>query len=111
MSMLFEKTAIKGVELRNRFVRSATWEGMASDDGFCTVTLKDFYVELAKGKVGLIITGHTYVLPEGMGSPRQLGLSDDKFIPGCENSLRPFMLTTGERLSSFPMPAFWLTPK
>lgn len=80
--MLFEKTAIKGVELRNRFVRSATWEGMASDDGFCTVTLKDFYVELAKGKVGLIITGHTYVLPEGMGSPRQLGLSDDKFIPG-----------------------------
>ena len=30
----------------------------------------------------MIITSHTYVRPDGMGSRHQLGLSDDKFIPG-----------------------------
>ena len=82
MSKLFETTAINGMKLSNRFVRSATWEGMAADDGTCTPELKDFYVELAKGGLGLIVTSHVYVSPAGMGSPRQLGLSEDKFIPG-----------------------------
>ena len=82
MSKLFEATTINGMKLLNRFVRSATWEGLAADDGSCTPALKDFYVQLAKGGMGLIITSHTYVRPDGMGSPRQLGLSDDQFIPG-----------------------------
>jgi len=82
MSKLFETTTINGMELPNRFARSATWEGMAADDGTVTPELKDLYVDLAKGGVGLIITSHTYIRPDGMGSPRQLGLSDDNFIPG-----------------------------
>ncbi len=84
MSKLFESTTINGMKLPNRFARSATWEGLAADDGTCTAKLKDFYVELAKGGLGLIITSHTYVRQDGMGSPRQLGLSDDKFIPGLK---------------------------
>ncbi len=82
MSKLFETTTINGMKLPNRFARSATWEGLAADDGTSTPELKDLYVDLAKGGVGLIITSHTYVRADGMGSPRQLGLSDDKFIPG-----------------------------
>jgi 2,4-dienoyl-CoA reductase-like NADH-dependent reductase (Old Yellow Enzyme family) len=82
MSKLFENTTINGMKLSNRFVRSATWEGLAADDGSCTPALKDLYIELAKGGMGLIITSHTYVRPDGKGSPRQLGLSDDKFIAG-----------------------------
>ncbi len=49
MSKLFESTTINGMELPNRFVRSATWEGMAADDGTCTPELKNLYVDLAKG--------------------------------------------------------------
>ena len=82
MSTLFQATTINGMKLANRFMRSATWEGMAADDGSCTPELKELYVQLAKGGVGLIITSHTYVRRDGMGSPRQLGLSDDTFIPG-----------------------------
>jgi len=85
MSKLFQTTTINGMELPNRFVRSATWEGMADDDGTCTPELRDLYVDLAKGGLGLIITSHTYVRPGGMGSPRQLGLSEDKFIPGLRD--------------------------
>jgi len=36
MSKLFEETAINGMVLKNRFVRSATWEGMAGEDGGVT---------------------------------------------------------------------------
>jgi 2,4-dienoyl-CoA reductase-like NADH-dependent reductase (Old Yellow Enzyme family) len=82
MSTLFQATTINGMKLANRFMRSATWEGMAADDGSCTSGLKELYVQLAQGGVGLIITSHTFVRRDGMGSPRQLGLSDDTFIPG-----------------------------
>jgi 2,4-dienoyl-CoA reductase-like NADH-dependent reductase (Old Yellow Enzyme family) len=84
MSKLFEPSQINGMKLANRFVRSATWEGMAADDGACTPQLIDLMVGLAKGGVGLIITSHTYVSPEGQAGPWQVGVYDDKLIPGLE---------------------------
>ena len=84
MSKLFETSEINGMKLANRFVRSATWEGMAADDGACTPKLIDLMVSLAKGDVGLIITSHAYVSPEGQAGPWQLGVYDDKLIPGLE---------------------------
>jgi 2,4-dienoyl-CoA reductase-like NADH-dependent reductase (Old Yellow Enzyme family) len=82
MSKLFEKTEINGMVLRNRFVRSATWEGMAGEDGSCTSKVVAIMESLAEGNVGLIITGHAYVLPEGQAGPWQLGIYKDEFIPG-----------------------------
>ena len=73
MPKLFETTNINAVTLENRFVRSATWEGLATDDGFVTTRLIDLAVQLAKGGVGLIITGHAYVSKVGQASPWQLG--------------------------------------
>ena len=55
MSKLFEVTEINGMQLSNRFVRSATWEGMAEDDGSVTPALVDCMSQLAEGQVGLII--------------------------------------------------------
>ena len=34
------------MKLKNRFVRSATWEGMATDDGACTPKLIDLIANL-----------------------------------------------------------------
>jgi len=34
MSVLFDKMNLKGVELKNRLVRSATHEAMADENGF-----------------------------------------------------------------------------
>lgn len=82
MSKLFEKTAIKSMELANRFVRSATWEGMAGTDGSCTQNLIDVTAGLAEGGVGLIITGHAYVSPEGQAGPWQIGAYSDDMLPG-----------------------------
>ena len=84
MSKLFEPGEINGMKLANRFVRSATWEGMAADDGACTLKLIDLMVNLAKGDVGLIISSHAYVSPEGQAGPWQLGVYDDRLIPELE---------------------------
>ena len=57
MSALFDKMNFKGVELKNRLVRSATHEAMADKYGFPKDNLFKLYERLAKGGVGLIITG------------------------------------------------------
>ena len=82
MSKLFEATQLNGMTLKNRFVRSATAEGMAGKDGTCTPRLIDLMAELAEGGVGLIITGHAYVEKRGQATPLQLGIYDDRLIPG-----------------------------
>ena len=47
MSRLFEQTEINGLETANRLVRSATWEGMATQEGAVTPRLVDLMSELA----------------------------------------------------------------
>jgi len=82
MSKLFEVTEINGMQLPNRFVRSATWEGMAEDDGSVTPSLVDCMRQLAEGQVGLIISSHAYIKPEGQAAPKQLGVYKDSLING-----------------------------
>jgi 2,4-dienoyl-CoA reductase-like NADH-dependent reductase (Old Yellow Enzyme family) len=84
MGALFESSKINGLTLANRFVRSATWEGMATIDGAVTPKLIDLMTALAKGDVGLIITGSTYVCPEGQTNPRQVGIDRDNLMPGLK---------------------------
>jgi 2,4-dienoyl-CoA reductase-like NADH-dependent reductase (Old Yellow Enzyme family) len=82
MSGLFEATEINGMTLRNRFIRSATWEGLANENGSCSSRLVDGMARLAQGGVGLIVTGHAYVREDGQAGPRQLGVYDDALIDG-----------------------------
>lgn len=84
MTKLFETTQIKSMTLANRFVRSATWEGMADNAGFCTPKLIDMMKSLAEGGVGLIITGLAFVTREGRAAPWQVGADGDAFLPGLK---------------------------
>jgi len=82
MSVLFEKTTIKGMELKNRLVRSATHEGMADANGFPNQRLFKLYERLAKGGVGLIITGYAFVSRDGISPfPGMLGIDSDEHVP------------------------------
>ena len=80
MQKLFEITKINQMKLNNRFVRSATWEGLANSDGSCSEEIIDMMVDLAKGQIGLIIGSHAYVSPTGQSHVRQLGIYDDHLI-------------------------------
>jgi 2,4-dienoyl-CoA reductase-like NADH-dependent reductase (Old Yellow Enzyme family) len=85
-SPLFDQTEIRGLKLKNRFVRSGTFEGMADFEGKPTRSLKELYLELAGGDVGLIVTGLTHVdgyknLPNIAGAPFPLAIDNDLYIP------------------------------
>jgi 2,4-dienoyl-CoA reductase-like NADH-dependent reductase (Old Yellow Enzyme family) len=84
MTTLFEPATLNGMTVRNRFVRSATWEAMATPAGEVTPKLVDTIAALARGGVGLIISSHAYVSPEGQAGPGQLGVHTDAMIPGLK---------------------------
>ncbi|MHB8092952.1 MAG: NADH:flavin oxidoreductase [Syntrophales bacterium] len=82
MSKIFEKIGINKMIIENRFVRSATWEGLAEKDGSVTPALIDRLVALARGGVGLIITGYAFIHKNGQSGPWQLGVDRDELLPG-----------------------------
>ena len=82
MNRLFDPFPLKNLTLPNRFVRSATYDGMAEKNGHVSTKQIRMVEELARGGVGLIILGITYVHPSGQISPVQNSLADDDCIPG-----------------------------
>lgn len=81
MSILFTPAKIGTLNLPNRFVRSATAERLADSRGFPLPELKILYRELARGGVGLIISGHMYVHPSGKAHSEMTGIYTDNLIP------------------------------
>lgn len=84
-SVLFEEAIIRELRLKNKFVRSATAEAMATIDGFPTPAIKDLYCRLAEGEVGLIITGGACIepwqnYPESLGLKSPLAIYEDRYI-------------------------------
>jgi 2,4-dienoyl-CoA reductase-like NADH-dependent reductase (Old Yellow Enzyme family) len=82
MLSLFDPFRIKNLELRNRFVRSATWDNTADRSGAVSDKSVPIYRKLAQGRVGLIVTGFAYVAPSGQALPRQYGAHSDAMLPG-----------------------------
>ncbi|AGK96165.1 NADH:flavin oxidoreductase [Clostridium pasteurianum] len=80
MKTLFDKTIINKMELKNRLMRSATWENMADQKGHLTDRLIKLYEDLAKGGIGLIITSAIYLTENSKSLNGQLGLYSDEFI-------------------------------
>jgi len=82
LKTLFTPQKIGSVEIKNRIVRSATFEHRAEKPGYVGQEILDFYDELACGGTGLIITGFVGIDPGATGSPYQLRLDNDSYIPG-----------------------------
>jgi 2,4-dienoyl-CoA reductase-like NADH-dependent reductase (Old Yellow Enzyme family) len=78
---LFTPLTINGMTLRNRFVRSATYDGLAERNGCVSPAQLGLFRGLAEGGVGLIVTGIAYVHPSGQISPTQNSLASDDCIP------------------------------
>ncbi len=82
MNELFSPLTIGTLKMANRTVRSATWEGMADEEGFVRPELIRLLAQLAQSHVGLIISGYLYVHPDGRGLPWQTGIWKDAHVEG-----------------------------
>ncbi len=71
---LFTPISIGSLTIPNRFVRSATHDYRANADGSVSEFEFDLYTNLARGGVGLIVTGFVFVSENGRCSPGQLAL-------------------------------------
>ena len=80
MTKLFEELRIGSMTARNRAVRAATAESLATSAGKPTSRLLEVYEALARGGVGTIVTGYAYVMPSGKPSEGALGIYDDSFL-------------------------------
>jgi len=88
MSILFEPIKIKNTEIKNRFVHSAIYEGMALESGEITDDIVKRYRTMAKGQVGLIIPGYFYVHESGRAMKYQSGIHQDEMIIGIRRLVK-----------------------
>lgn len=80
--MLFEPFSFSGLNLKNRLVRSATYEKRADEDGFVTESVIELYEELARGGIGMMVTGNALVHPSGRSITQMLCIHSDIYIQG-----------------------------
>jgi 2,4-dienoyl-CoA reductase-like NADH-dependent reductase (Old Yellow Enzyme family) len=84
VSILFEPVTVGKLEIKNRFLRSATDYALSDMDGFIGRESIDLIRSLAENEVGLIVTGYAYVLKSGQSFPDMNGIQDDGHISGFQ---------------------------
>ncbi|MDT3697995.1 MAG: NADH:flavin oxidoreductase [Thermincola sp.] len=84
MNILYSPFKLKNLELKNRFVRSATYDGLADNNNRVSDEQIEFFSNLASGGVGLIITGIGYVHHTSQVSLTANSIDSDEFIPGYQ---------------------------
>jgi len=83
-SIVFTPAGLGPLQLKNRLVRSATYENAATSKGEVSEFLVELYGNLAKGGVGLIITSATGVYPKAPSFPLAMRADNDSFIPSLK---------------------------
>lgn len=95
----FDPVEIMGLKLHNRFIRSATMEGMASAEGLPSPELMTLYQNVAKGGTALISTSAGLPDPAwSMGLQSQLALHP-KTDPSAWEALTRSVHTEGAYIS------------
>ena len=84
MSLLFEPTRIGNFDIKNRFIRSATYYALSDPDGFISEDSIDLMKKLAASHIGLIVTGNAFVAKHGQVFPDMNGIDSDGHIEGLK---------------------------
>jgi len=82
LKLLFTPVKIGQMKLKNRLVMPPMGTRYSAFGGWVTERLIQYYVERARGGVGLIIVENAGVTLTGRGSHHTLGIYDDRLIPG-----------------------------
>lgn len=84
-SHLSKPGKIGSLTLKNRMIMAPMGSNYAEADGTCAERIQAFYETRAKGGAAMLTMGVVSVAyPNGTAEPFQVGISDDKFIPGLK---------------------------
>ncbi len=85
LSHLLSPVRIGSLELRNRIAMAAMGMEIVEEDGTVREPVLSYYEERARGGAGLLITENTAACyPRGANTAREIGVSDDRFLPGLQ---------------------------
>lgn len=83
MNILNSSIMVRNLELRNRLVMPPMATAKAGNDGKVTEQLCQYYDEKSRGGyIGLIITEHSFISPEGKAGKGQISMASDSDIAG-----------------------------
>ena len=71
---IFSPINIGSITLKNRFIRSSTWESLGDKNGFPKLKLKDNLTLLSNNSLGLIISSSCYLSKNDINQENQIGL-------------------------------------
>jgi 2,4-dienoyl-CoA reductase (NADPH2) len=80
--LLFEPLRVGTMSLRNRIVCLPMYLAYPEPDHEVNDLVLDTYGELADSGAGLVVVENVTVEPCGLGNPRTLLVSEDRFVPG-----------------------------
>ena len=76
----FSPTTLGQLTLKNRFIRSATWDGMGFNDGTFSPAQVELFHNLSLGGAGLLTSGFIAVTPQGRRNREQNMLSENQHV-------------------------------
>lgn len=79
---IFTEGKIGNLTLKNRWIHSATYEGMANPDGSCSDQVIECSRNIAAGGVAANVVSFAFVHPTGRSLKGQIGIHTDDMIPG-----------------------------
>ena len=82
MADLLSPLSFAGFTLRNRIVMPPMWSGQATPDGQVTDRIVEYHRVRAAAGCGLVTVEHSFVHPGGRHSATQIGVHDDRMVPG-----------------------------
>ena len=84
MPTLADELITDKLELKNRIVMPPMANDLSSEEGEVTDRHIEHYATRARAGIGLIIVEHSYIVPEGKMTARQLGIHNDALVPGLK---------------------------
>jgi 2,4-dienoyl-CoA reductase (NADPH2) len=80
--LLFAPFRIGKIAVANRIVSLPLYLAYPEEDHEVNDLVLDYYDEIAASGVGLVVVENVTVEPCGLGNPRTMLISDDRFVPG-----------------------------
>ena len=124
--LLFQPLRLGAIALANRLVSLPLYLAYPDEDHEVNDLVLDYYRETAASGVGLVVVENVTVEPCGLGSPRTMLVSEDRFLPGLTRLAQtihdqgvPAILQIHhagryakrpDRIAPSPVPAWGVTP-